>query len=206
MPEDRNSGRLVWHNYRTISAGGEAGRRIAELEAKADDQGLPNEEFAELMQLLRQHGGGEFYEAPVLQRLGVTDLNTFLANLRDLYGRAESAFRSGYYLEAISLNMLLLDLILRGFVVQESEEPIEPYSREDSRSFGQLIKAAKKVGLNEELVERLWTFNRKRTTGIHHLLLGRAKYEDLLDAYEASEHLVDDLLSGIGMPVVRDQE
>lgn len=191
--------------YRRGEIGGEAGRRIDELEEKAETQGLSAEEMEEQMRLMREHANAEMFELPDLTSLGVTDPQLFFEHVRYVEYDAEAAYQNGYFLEAVSLRMLLLDFYLRAYVVGKTEEAVEPHSPQDRMTFGPLVKKARKLGLPDDLTERLLAFNDRRVSGIHHYLLGRGSYQEIGDAYRGADYLDEEILQALFDPVPEDR-
>lgn len=150
------------------------GKRIEELDQKWQSQGLGVEKTREFMRLMKEHAEARVFEFPDLASLG---------------DEAEEACRNRYFLEAISLRMLLLDFFLRAYIVSRTGAPIEPYSKQDKMTFCPLVKRAHKHGLADDLAGRLLAFNNKRVSGVHHFLLGRGSYQEIRDAYRAADWL-----------------
>ncbi len=163
--------------------------RIAELEAKAD-HGLTPEEFAELRGLQDFGGDEAVVEVGDTQDVGVTRPRVTMQNLQSLDQRAQAAFHHGFYLEAISLTLLVLDFGLRAYLFRKTKKPVEL-----GRWFSTMIKQAGEAGLDEGLVRRLRDFNNKRTAAIHHLLIGETEYENLRETCLASAGLIDEVLT-----------
>lgn len=162
-------------------------RRIAELEAKKT---LTDVEMNELISLKP----GTFRKGPNLFQLGVKDVEKTFRNLESLSERSQNAFEAGYYLEAISLRLLLLDFLLRTYIVNKSGEPIK---YDDKTTFGGMIKKAQKAGLQQELVGRLCDLNDTRIKGIHRLLLGDLAYDELKQGFKADPRLVKDVRDAV---------
>ena len=156
--------------------------RIRELESK---ESLTDAEMSELVSLKP----GAFKKAPNFFTLGGVDAGKAVTNVQVLSGRAQQAFSNGYFIEAISLRLLMLDLLLRMYVVNKTGRPIEA---DDKRTFGTMIGLAKDSGLDEGLTRRLERFNSFRIKGVHRLLLGDGAYDDLRAAFEGDSTLVDD--------------
>lgn len=186
--------------YREGEIGCEVGRRLAELDAKSETQGLSAEEMQEHNRLMREHTGAEMFDFPDVTSLGVADPQQFLAHVRFVEHNAEVAYRDLYFLEAVSLRMLLLDFFLRAYIVSRTEETIEPYSSQDRMTFGPLVKKARKLGLPDDLAERLLAFNDRRVSGIHHYLLGRGSYQEIGDAYRDADRLDDEIMEAMVTP------
>jgi len=186
--------------YREGEIGCEVGRRLAELDAKSETQGLSAEEMREHNRLMREHTGAELFDFPDLSSLGVVDPEQFLGHVRFVDHNAEAAYTNAYFLEAVSLRMLLLDFFLRAYIVSRTKEPIEPYSSQDKMTFGPLVKKARKLGLPGDLAERLLAFNARRVSGIHHYLLGRGSYQEIGDAYRDADWLGEEILEAMVAP------
>lgn len=186
--------------YRLGEIGGEAGKRIDELDAKSETRGLSADEMAEYNGLMRQHTGAEVFEFPDLTSLGVTDPVSVLERMRFIEVEAEKAYQSMYFLEAVSLRMLVLDFYLRAYIVSRTEEPIEPYSKQDKMTFRPLVEKARKHGLPDDLAGRLVAFNERRVSGIHHYLLGRGSYQEIGDAYRDADLLDEEILEAMVRP------
>lgn len=195
------TGRFVFQRFRVgeEGVGGEAGKRLAAIEAAAQNRGLTQEELAEMRHIIEAHSEGEFFEGPEFTKLGVTDPRRFLENFRDIAGEAEYAYQHAFFLEAISLRLLALDFMLRAYVVHKSNESIEPYSQQDRMSFGRLVQEAEKSGLPTKLVNALYAFNRKRNSGVHHYLLGRASYQEIGDAYRDTDGLFEQIIGSMDL-------
>lgn len=192
--------KFVLQRYRkNEEIGGEDGERLKALQDASASGGISQEELDEMHRIVRTHTDWEF-EGPEFTMLGVTDPFTFMDNFEQMMGEMEDAYRNAYFLEAISLRLLALDLMLRTFVVHKTGRPIEPYSSEDKMSFGKLVKTAKKNGLPQEIVEDLWAFNERRNAGVHHFLLGRASYQDIGDAYRSADLLFERIIDATGLP------
>lgn len=184
--------------YRPGPVEGEAGERLAELDQKSLKQGLNAEELAEHNQLVAAHAtNGQSFDLPDFRELGVTDPQRFLVNARHVMHYAETAYRNGFFIEAVSLRMLLLDFSLRAFIVDRTDEPIEPYSGQDKMPFAPLVKKARKHGLPQALTDRLLSFNEKRVAGVHHFVLGRASYQEIGDAYQDADRLYESILEAL---------
>ena len=172
---------------------------MAELEAKAETK-ISEEELAEMQRIVEEHTEGEFLEGPEFAALGVTDPHTFYENFRLMMDDTEATYREQYFLEAVSLRLLALDLVLRIYLVHKTGKPIEPLSNDDKLSFGQLVKKAKKHGLPHDLANDLWAFNKARVDGIHHFLLGRTTYQAIGDAYREADGLFERILEAADLP------
>ncbi len=193
--------RFVLQRYRPgIEVAGKDGQRLAELEDKAANDKISEDELAEMHRIIKDHTDGAFLEGPEFTTLGVTDPHTFYENVRFMMEETEATYQSGYFLEALSLRMLALDLMLRIYVVHKTGKPIEPYSTVDKLSFGQLVKRAKTHGLPRDLADDLWAFNKKRVDGIHHFLLGRTSYQAIGDAYREADGLFERILDAADLP------
>lgn len=120
--------------------------RIEELEAKAE-HGLTMEEFAELRGLQDFGGDEAIIEVGDAQDVGITHPRVSLQNLQSLDQRAQAAFNHGFYLEAISLTLLVLDFGLRAYLFKKTEKPVE-----FGRYFATMIKEAGEAGLET----RVW--------------------------------------------------
>ena len=184
--------------YKPGEIDGEAGKRIEVLDRKWQSEGLGVEETREFMGLMKEHAGARVFEFPDLASLGVTDHEQFFEHVHALEDEAETAYRNRYFLEAISLRMLLLDFFLRAYVVSRTSKPIEPYSKQDMRTFKPLVDAARGLGLPARLAKRLLAFNEKRNGGIHRYLLGRGdSYEEIGDAYREANGLDFEIMEAI---------
>lgn len=168
--------------------------RIRELESK---ESLTDAEMSELVSLKP----GAFKKAPNFFSIGGVDVNKALQNLQALSGRAQKAFLDGYFVEAISMRLLMLDFLLRMYVVSKTGETIEA---DDKLSFGAIIRLAEKSGLNADIIARLDLFNAVRIKGIHRLLLGDITYDELRAAFESDPALPDDTrkIVMLSMPAV----
>lgn len=177
---------------------GEAGERLQDLTQKSLNQGLSVEELAEYNQLVAAHVTNEqsFY-LPDFRDLGVTDPEQFLENARHAMHYAETAYRNHFFIEAVSLRMLLLDFILRAFIVDRTGERIEPYSRRDQMTFGQIVTKAHEQRLPHELTDRLRAFSKKRNAAIHNFFLGRASYQKIGDAYRDADRLYEGIVEAL---------
>ena len=162
------------------------------------------EEMAEIRRIYEKHGAGGFLEGPEFTRLGVTDPERFYENLGFILGYAEHAYESPFALEAVSLRVLLLDFMLRCYVVQKTGESIEPYSDEDKKTFGQSIGRAKRHGLPADIVEDLWKFNKKRNARVHHFVLGRTTYQEIADSYREADGLFERIADAMSLPPIED--
>lgn len=200
------TGRMVLMGYRLDEEiGGEARRRLQELEAKAESrpgQGLTSEEMQEIREIHETHSSAVYYEAPDFTTLGVTRPYVFLENFGFVEERAEEAYQNTFFMEAISLRMLQLDFILRAYIVHKTNRAIKPFAKEDKRSFGQALNEAEKLGLHLELVASLAAFNSKRVNGIHHFITGRASYQEIGDAYRDADGLFEQIITAMDLPVV----
>lgn len=180
--------------YRPGTVGGEAGKRLAELDQK---QSLNAEELEEHNRLVAEYAQGQSFDLPDFRDLGVTDPQRFLDNARHVMQHAETAYEEGFFLEAVSLRMLLLDFFLRAFIVDRTDKIIEPYSRQDRIPFGRIVEKARQHGLPQELTDRLLSFNEKRVAGIHHFFLGRASYQEIGRAYRDADRLYEGIVEAL---------
>lgn len=119
-----------------------------------------------------------------------------MANIKNVSGLFNKAYSAGYYLEAISLRLLILDFFLRIYIVTTGGKI--RFKPDDKETFGLMIKLAEKGELEMALIKRLNDFNRKRVAGIHRLLLGDIAYDELRKALDDDPNLVQDLEGKIG--------
>lgn len=112
-----------------------------------------------------------------------------LDNLREIRARIQRAREAGCFLEAIELRLQLFDLWLRIYFVNKV-----PDGTERQREFGRLLEQCRELGLVGRLADRLKEFNRRRVEAVHGFLIGRMKYENLLDVLNESEHLASELM------------
>jgi hypothetical protein len=122
-----------------------------------------------------------------------------------IQSHAYYSYDSGFAFEAISCRVLILDFMLRAFIVHRSGKPISPYSKQDRTPFGKLIEKAKKHGLPPDLATDLYAFNEKRNDGIHHFLMGQATYQEIGDAFANSEGLFERIGEAINLPAMEDR-
>jgi hypothetical protein len=209
MTEDHPSspGRMTFLRYNVgAEIGGEDGERLRELEAAAEEgDRLRPEEMAEMRRIYEAHGTGVFLEGPEWTKLGVKDPKRFRENFWGIQQQADYAYENQFAFEAISCRMLILDFMLRAYIVYKTDKSIEPYSKRDRMSFGKLIEKAKNVGLPEELANDLWAFNEKRNGGIHHFLLGEASYQDVADAYVDAKGLFERIADAMSLPPMEER-
>ena len=135
----------------------------------------------ELKELIRLSPSGSWKKPPYkMQHLGIKDIKTGFNNLRQLSRRSKIANKNKCYLEILSLRLLFLDLFLRMYICGEIARKYKILGKmRPDIMFGQLIKIAEKIGMNEKHIKRLRKFNNDRTKGVHRLLLGEIKYRDL---------------------------
>ncbi len=184
--------------YRPEPVEGEAGERLEELTQKSLNLGLSADELAEYNALVDAHvTNGQSFDLPDFRDLGVTDPEQFLTNARHAMHYAETAYRNHFFIEAVSLRMLVLDFILRAFIVDRTGERIEPTVGVDKMTFGQIVRQARKHGLPQGLTDRLLSFNEKRVAGIHHFFLGRASYQEIGDAYRDADRLYEGIVEAL---------
>src|SRR5215216_1597496 len=119
MPEQRRGTptKFVLQRYReSDEIGGEDGERLKELQDKAAvPTGVTEEELAEMRRIIETHTDWQFLEGPEFTTLGVTDPHTFMENFEFMMEEMEGTYQNGFFLEAISLRLLALDLMLRTF-------------------------------------------------------------------------------------------
>ena len=121
-----------------------------------------------------------------LNKIGMTGegLNT----LNTLVEQGRAAKAQGFYLEAISVRMYLLEYWLRNLIVLHTGRPFET-----GGTCGRLIERAADCHLAPELMDRIRRFGRDRNEAIHRLLQGRTSYDSLADVFLEDESLPWDL-------------
>ena len=121
------------------------------------------------------------------EALGVTDLDIALANLTTLRARRSSAFRAGFYVEAIALNATVIEFLLSLWYTAKTERRL---ARDDRLTLGGWITRVSREGFDPDVVVGLRQFNQVRRKAILRMLLGEATYDDLRQAYVDYEPLV----------------
>lgn len=193
--------RLLFLRYDTTAEiSGADGERLRELEEAAEVRGLQSQEIEEMRRIYEEHETGVFLEGPEYTKLGVTDANRFLENFRGIMEQGDFAYEHQFAFEAINCRVLVLDFMLRAYVVHRSGTAIAAYSDEDRMTLGRLVAEAERHGLPAELVADLRAFNRKRNTAVHHFLLGRTSYQEIGDAYADSVGLFERIAEAMSMP------
>ncbi|HDC4761525.1 hypothetical protein [Enterobacter cloacae] len=94
----------------------------------------------------------------------------------------QRAIENEFFIEAISLRIQILDFWLRVFI--RNRDPSANVMRIE---FGNLLKLAKKHGLNDEIYNEIKTFNNTRIKAIHGFLLGKTILKELMPVTIASK-------------------
>lgn len=118
---------------------------------------------------------------------GEPEVEKSMQNMNELVKRITHARNVGCLIEVISLRMQYLDVWLRIFFENV------PHSDKREREFGRLLKQCFKVGLNKNLYDRIYNFNKHRVNSIHGFLLGITTYEEMNAVLNESDGLSREL-------------
>ncbi len=125
-------------------------------------------------------------------------------NLKEGAELSRRAYESGCYIEVISLRLQHIDFWLRAYWVARNKGG-EIFDAKDKRTFRALIEDCKKLGFDEELIERMRSFNQARVDSIHKYLLGAIRYADLAAVCDNHRGLDSDVrkyvCQHVGIPV-----
>jgi hypothetical protein len=102
------------------------------------------------------------------------NLPNFIQNMPEVGGRVEHAWRSGCWIEAISLRHQEIDYWLRVYFVNNAL-PGENRPWES----GRLLNRCRELGLDSDLHRRLSDFNKRRTDAVHNYVVGSITYAAL---------------------------
>jgi hypothetical protein len=133
-----------------------------------------------------------FRSAPHMSTLGIINFYKSFSNLQKIIRRITKAKNKGFYMEAISLKMLLLDFLLRIYLVSKTKQVI---SFEEEVTFGRLVKRAEHAGLDSEMVKKLYLFNRYRIKTVHQLLLGTMTFNEIESEWHYYDKIQNELLN-----------
>jgi len=107
------------------------------------------------------------------------------------------ALKQGFWLEAINLTYVLLEIELRLLLTSKVGERSTPLSRSeiDQRKFLMaLVSLAKeKKFIDDSLWNRIDEFNKKRRDAIHGLAQGKISYPELKNVLEKTGELIYDI-------------
>lgn len=115
-------------------------------------------------------------------------INEHLNNKTVVQKRIIDAISQGFYIEAISLRILILDFWLRVYIRNADQEVVVV-----RREFGNLLKMAKKLGLPSDIWKQVDDFNKDRVKAIHGFLLGKVSLDDLEPIAKGSSVIVTNL-------------
>lgn len=126
---------------------------------------LSPDEFKELVRLSPQ---SSFKKSPYLMTdIGVKDMKVAFKNMRQLKKRSERAYINECYLEVLSIRLLVLDLFLRKYIFGTS---VKVRKVNIDITVGQLIKLAKKDGLNKEFINLFKKYDSNQSAKDIHII------------------------------------
>jgi len=119
------------------------------------------------------------------------------------------AIKQGYWLEAIDLTYILLEIELRLLLTSKAGAKGKPLSKDKidrQRYLMNLANLAKDSGfLSESLWERIREFNNKRRAAIHGLAKCKISYHELEKVCKNTEELIYDIQS-LWLPIKYGEE
>jgi|GEM_PF-2230134 len=162
--------------------------RIAELEQRHD---LTVLEKVELLLLKK----GE-KQLPRAKRsiLHNEDISSVFGYTRRL---SQDAHKAGYYLEAMTLDLLLIKYLLQVQLMKVSDVA-EVF--DEKSDFNRMLSKAEKAGLDRSLMERLQTFYDNCMENKSHLFTGDIRYEELRRVFKQDPKLLNDLFEFLNPP------
>lgn len=101
-------------------------------------------------------------------------INTHLSNLNNINKKIEDAIDYGFYIEALSLRLQIIDFWLR--VYYRNKRVV---GEQRQREFGRLIDQCKNLGFDSDLSRKLKEFNSHRVNAIHGYVMGKTTYDEL---------------------------
>ena len=110
------------------------------------------------------------------RKTGVEDIEGFVTNFGNIGNYLWKAYKNGYYIEFISLQLQLIDFWLRILVTNNNKR--KKYGLGDKITFGKLLIDVKEylpLSLYQELVE----YNNERINAIHKFVLGKCSYNKI---------------------------
>lgn len=126
----------------------------------------------------------------VLHEQGVEDLEGFHSILGELHAKRAVAVQVGLVLECVVINTYILEISLRTWL---NAVKGEVFRGGDRRTFGGVLALAEAKGLDQDLVQRLRAYNRKRNSAIHHLIGGHHSYREVWEWMTEDPNLESDL-------------
>src|SRR5688572_68533 len=100
--------------------------------------------------------------------------DTFQTNQNEVAKRVRHALEVDCHIEAISLELQVMDYWLRLYFANKAPDP-----KRRRREIGGLLDQCRDLGLDTELYQELSAFNRRRIEVIHGFVIGRLAYEDV---------------------------
>lgn len=174
------------------------GNRLDELRGK--DQ-LTQSEMEELLALTSAEGA--WIALPEATRLGISNLDRFVANTHEATERYRRAREQGCYIEVTALRVQQAELWLRMYWAAKNPRRAI-YAPGDKRTFGAVIEECAQLGFDPALVARLREFNRDRIDAVHKYFLGDTDYEALGEACARHDGLnrqvVDYVIAQVAVP------
>jgi len=115
------------------------------------------------------------------------------SNLKFVGEKISESINSGFYIEAISLRLMLLDFCLRLYLANKGEDFDEKHPHD--LQFGVLFKECRNSGFDKDLLKRIEYFNEKRILAIHNFIYEGIPYEDFKDFLIETDNLLTDVLN-----------
>lgn len=106
-----------------------------------------------------------------------------MENLAELANRVRHAKSSNCLIEVVSLRLQYMDIWLRVYFENTSHHEVR------QQEFGRLLKQCLNLGLDKDLYDRIYRFNKDRVKAIHGYLVGVMRYEDLSTVVAESDGL-----------------
>jgi hypothetical protein len=123
---------------------------------------------------------------------GIENRQVATKNQLDWPSRIEAAASGGFYLECLSLLLHQMDLWLRIFIANKTNESVNK-----KYPFGRLIECSRGLGLWSHLCDSVSVFNHERIAAIHHYLLGGCAYDELKYVFLASDGLETSVFTSV---------
>lgn len=114
-----------------------------------------------------------FVRLPNIIKAGVKDLTLFIENFSIINEQIQNALDKGFYIEAVSLELELLDFWCKMYIVQNNG------SFGENDSFGVIIKNPAMKNITSSLAVELNNFNNERIKAVHKYVYGSCSYKDV---------------------------
>jgi len=119
------------------------------------------------------------------------ELKKVAYNFQSIGKRIQHAINSQCYIEAISLRLILIEIVLRLFLKNKGENLANKTPRE--LQFGSLLGDIKRHDFDSKLFERLEDFNKKRIEAIHNFVYQGSEYNSFFSFIVKTDNLATDV-------------